>query len=654
MYRNVLIAVLLTFSLAHAQQSSRRAADLVAKLNREVADGLARRNVVDRFERYQAYANGRMDASAGTKRWSDKTGNCRLAWVDWLVRNQLDATAEAERFTWQLHQALTSKPGNLAGALRMAAEKLDLKDPPTPRSVVIRDTAQALTVVRNALHEATVAYRAAVAPLSPAQRSRLRRDLYAVSTASVQKSGAHWPARKAARELCDIMEAMDRRALHGAATALSTLANPQLLTALQEAKSREKAAMEGADGELLAMIETPDGVILVGGPGANTYHLDKLSNAAVVIDVGGDDTYLEGSTTQSRPVLALIDLAGNDTYRGRRPGIQGGALLGASVLVDVAGDDVYDAGDIAQGSCLAGVGILIDREGNDSYRAVRRAQGQAVCGLGLLLDRAGNDSYHAAIYAQGFGGPLGLGVLEDVAGKDHYYAGGLFLDGYGDTPGYAGWSQGVGAGPRGSANGGIGVLLDGGGDDVYECDYFSHGGGYWFAAGLARDFGGNDKRLGSTRLAHDGTKRAEKIFLRWGIGYGCHYGVGFVFDDGGNDYYGGNIVGLAFAWDIAATALCDFGGNDLYIRIGGGQGVAREAGLAILYDVGGDDTYEGDGQGLGAAGIQYHPLPACGGNFSFAIDYGGKDTYGGAKKNNNSYQERSSPTGFLIKPEQIP
>ena len=44
----------------------------------------------------------------------------------------------------------------------------------------------------------------------------------------------------------------------------------------------------------------------------------------------------------------------------------------------------------------------------------------------------------------------------------------------------------------------IEVLLDGGGDDTYEFDYISHGGGYWFAAGFARDFGGNDQRLGAT------------------------------------------------------------------------------------------------------------------------------------------------------------
>jgi len=79
-----------------------------------------------------------------------------------------------------------------------------------------------------------------------------------------------------------------------------------------------------------------------------------------VIDLGGDDVYHEGTVSPQRPVLVIIDLAGNDRYEGTQPGIQGGAMLGVSMLVDVAGDDVYDAKDIAQGSAVGGVGILID------------------------------------------------------------------------------------------------------------------------------------------------------------------------------------------------------------------------------------------------------------------------------------------------------
>ena len=55
----------------------------------------------------------------------------------------------------------------------------------------------------------------------------------------------------------------------------------------------------------------------------------------------------------------------------------------------------------------------------------------------------------------------------------------------------------------------------------------------------------------------------------------------------------------------------------------------------------------GYGQGFANPGVTYHPLPQCGGNFSFVIDYGGQDTYGcGAE--NNTYNQRGAIGGFLI------
>ena len=144
--------------------------------------------------------------------------------------------------------------------------------------------------------------------------------------------------------------------------------------------------------------------------------------------------------SRARP-LVILDLGGNDTYQGSKPGIQGGALLGVSMLVDVEGDDVYQAKDIAQGSALAGAGILIDYAGDDTYVGLRRVQGHALGGIGVIWDQEGNDRYHAAMWAQGFGNPLGFGVLEDTAGDDTYYCGGLYYDSYPETPGYEGWGQ---------------------------------------------------------------------------------------------------------------------------------------------------------------------------------------------------------------------
>jgi hypothetical protein len=252
------------------------------------------------------------------------------------------------------------------------------------------------------------------------------------------------------------------------------------------------------------------------------------------------------------------------------------------------------------------------------------------------------------MWAQGFGGPLGFGLLDDVSGNDHYYGGGMWRDSYPETPGYEGWSQGVGAGLRQVANGGIGVILDGSGDDVYEFDYLSHGGGYWCAVGFARDFGGNDKYIASTNQMYNGTQRGEAQFQRFGNGWGCHYALGFMFDDEGDDYYRGAIMGMGFGWDCSVGVLCDFGGNDKYDAPGSTmQGVGAQASLGVLFDYDGNDEYIGYGQGYAASSISYHTLPGCGGNFSFLVDYGGEDNYG-CGAHNNSYNQRGSSGGFLI------
>ena len=128
-------------------------------------------------------------------------------------------------------------------------------------------------------------------------------------------------------------------------------------------------------GSVAARIDTPSGAILIGGKGRNTYQLDQMRDVAVVIDLGGGNVYYEGTVGPERPVLIVINLEGNNIFRGSRPGIQGGAVLGVSMLLNLGGNNTYEALDVAQGSALAGVGILIDYGSNNRYRGVRRVQG---------------------------------------------------------------------------------------------------------------------------------------------------------------------------------------------------------------------------------------------------------------------------------------
>lgn len=631
-------------------------------LVREIEAGIERRGLEPAFERYLAWTANRLDASAGDRTWADKTGNCRLSWVDRMLREPLWALGEAERFTRHLHEAAQRPEDGLRTILATAAQRLDLPAREVgAASAWAEEPASAeaaIDLVAEALEASATAMEAALAPLSEAERAELERLIYPMSTGEGAR-GHRFADQAKGRRVCDLMEAMDRAALHRAGEAVAVLTAPGVLDALASYEPGEAAAggvaVEGVTGEVHERITTEAGDIVIGGRGDNVYELERMTEVAAVIDLGGDDTYVEGTVGSHRPVLVLLDLGGDDVYRGTEPGIQAGAILGVSLLVNRAGENTYEAHDVAQGACLAGMGMLVDRGEATRYVGRRRVQGAAVGGVGLLVDEGGDDAYRAALLSQGTGGPLGFGMLVDLAGDDHFYAGGLMPNSYGDTPGYDAFSQGVGVGPRGVANGGIGVLLAGGGDNVYECDYFSHGGGYWFAAGFARDFSGNDQRVGATRTAFDGGEREERRFLRWGIGWQAHYGLGFVIDDEGDDFYAADHAGPAFSWDIGLAALMDFDGDDHYKGL---RAAGVEAGLGIAYDYAGDDVYEGGSLARTREEVTYHPMPEAGGNFSFLIDYGGEDLFGDGI-DNNSYERRGAAGGFLISrpappsPEQI-
>jgi len=618
------------------------AGPLAAQVRDEVESGLARRGVAARFEMLRTYTAERLDASRGSQEFRDKTGNCRLSWVEHLLSDLLAVAVEGEVFTRELHTIASRRSAGLDELLIAAAAKLDME-------LAARDAdaqGDAVAQVNAALMEAKSAWLAGLVPLSVEERELLAERLYPVTTDFDPPLGHRFASVKEGREVCDLLEKADRAQWLAAAQVLVRLTDRELLEELTRAGGETAAIDPRIEGAITRTFDAAGGKVVIGGPGPNIYDLDALTDVLIVIDPGGDDIYKEGSVTLWRPLLMVVDLTGNDRYEGTKPGIQGSAMLGISVLVDFEGDDTYIGRDVCQGSSVGGVGILVDEDGSDSYLGLRRCQGQAIGGVGILLDARGSDRYRAALTAQGVGGPLGLGLLDDGAGDDHYFAGGLYPGGYDDSPGFGGWSQGVGLGPRGSANGGIGVLLDGGGDDVYESDYFGHGGGYWFAAGFARDFGGNDKRMGATLTNYDGTERTEKRFLRWGVGYGCHYATGFLCDDGGDDEYHGDLGCVAYQWDIGSAFIIDADGNDLYAG-NPGAAQAHNAGLAVLFDGGGDDRYLGPQPGNAHATVDYHPEES-GGNFAMLLDIGGADTYVSTNGFSNGELVRGWEGGFLI------
>ncbi len=614
--------------------------ETTVRMLREVRRAIRERTLDSDLQRYLAYVGSRMDASAGTNTFSDKNGACRLGWVDRLIRDPLQAPLEAERFSRQMQEAFGQQTGAIGKAVVLALEKLDSvpirSDWRSARSsrLELKDLSTALARIQEAWERVWTG-------MAEEERSKFCERLVQQALGD-NVLGHRFADAREGRAVAEYLERLERRSFALAAREAAALTDRfiegHFNSWLDWWMDRPATGqVEGVEGPVLAAWETPQGLVVIGGVGPNIYRLDENFSLAVILDLGGDDRYEEGTVGPHRSILLVYDRSGDDVYNGIRTGIQGSAIGGVSLLIDGGGNDTYEAADLAQGSVLAGIGILVDVGGNDRYRADRRAQGHAVGGIGLLLDRTGDDVYHGAMLVQGVGGPWGIGILADNCGNDRYFAGGKYPGGYDDSPGFGGWSQGVGVGPRGAANGGIGLLLEGAGDDVYEYDYFSHGGGYWFAAGIARDFGGNDQRRGSGTNNWDGTPRTVKPFVRWGPAYGCHYAVGFLFDDQGNDFYRGTTAGPCFSWDLALAVLCDAEGDDEYI--GSGLGQAAQGGIVMLFDGAGSDRYRGGRQtGWADPSVAYHPELATNANFTFLFDRGdGPNVWEGMATNGNRH-----------------
>ncbi|NQU24879.1 MAG: hypothetical protein HQ567_26650, partial [Candidatus Nealsonbacteria bacterium] len=315
----------------------RLAAGMVELLQKEIFEGLKKRNIYTKFARFKSYAGGMLNATARS-RGSELTGNCRLRWYDHLLRNPLKAPAEAEAFTRQLHEAVLDDHRGLDKTLAIVAAKLDLNPRQLRDFPEVTSPEQALEVVRQGLTDAQLAYCAALAGMSKSEIGDLSRNLYPILTAQC-RTGHTLQSRGIGRRLCDLMELkLDRNAMHDAAEALVPITDPQLLEQLRSLPDDATATVEGVTGTMVRRIDTSGGGIVIGGKGKNVYQLDQMPGVNVVIDLGGDDVYYEGTVSLRRPVLIVIDLDGNDAYEGRKPGVQGAASMGVSMLLDFAGD----------------------------------------------------------------------------------------------------------------------------------------------------------------------------------------------------------------------------------------------------------------------------------------------------------------------------
>ncbi|MBZ0203765.1 MAG: HEAT repeat domain-containing protein [Ignavibacteria bacterium] len=333
-----------------------------------------------------------------------------------------------------------------------------------------------------------------------------------------------------------------------------------------------------------------DGIrIAIGGPGKNIY----TGNFDFIIDLGGDDVYNIDKPTPSRQgetlprgesktsgflggFSCIIDLSGNDFYTTSSDFALAGGLFSSSFIFDKAGDDVYESkGTGNLGAAIGGFGLLYDEKGNDTYRGLSFSIGAGCFGVGLLVDREGNDFYIANSYSQGFGMTEGVGAIVDNKGNDSYLVDSRSLDigRYNDH--YVSMCQGYGLGLRPYYAGGIGLIIEGEGNDIYNADIFGQGGAYWYSLGAIVDKSGHDKYNA----------------YQYGQGAGIHLAVGLLKDYDGWDFYQSNGVSQGCGHDFGYGMLWDVKGNDNYSAFSLSQGAGNADGIGILIDESGTDGY---------------------------------------------------------------
>jgi hypothetical protein len=357
-----------------------------------------------------------------------------------------------------------------------------------------------------------------------------------------------------------------------------------IISAVQELE-KQINKLEKINTNFNYQIDTELGKIIINNRGDQTYPDDDY---LLIIDLKGNDTYLGGSATRNiaHGISVTIDFEGNDHYENtseKNPSF-GAGIFGYGILIDEKGNDEYTAKYISQGSGIFGTGILADYSGNDIYKGIAHVQASGTYGTGLLIDNQGSDRYFLYRLGQGYGFTKGVGLLLDIQGDDQYIGledkypnGGPF-----GAEKHLHFAQGFGLGKRNdtidgnSWGGGIGILIDGTGNDRYECDIYCQGSAYWYSMGILTDKSGNDYHNGGA----------------YSLAGVPHFALGIYQDDGGNDEYTGFISqSLGKGRDFAIGWFEESEGNDWYQSSYSTLGSADINGIGVFWDKKGDDTY---------------------------------------------------------------
>jgi hypothetical protein len=243
--------------------------------------------------------------------------------------------------------------------------------------------------------------------------------------------------------------------------------------------------------------------------------------------------------------------------------VRGGLIKDPVLLVELGGADTY----------------LNSAGGADPAGLLAPGQSNLLV-LSVLADIAGNDHYTydgAPSTVQGAGAIGGIGILVDASGDDVYFAKMTRTNTISTLTGVQYYFDGGG---QGYGFGGVGIQLDGTGNDIFDFRVtstqgrhiwaFAQGFGAAGGLGLSSDVAGTDQWLTTGLGITGGAGFAFQGIYTQGTGF--YGGVGIMTDTGlGNDQYEN--------YDNSTS-------TDYYA-----QGFGAFGGLGIMFEDGGNDAY---------------------------------------------------------------
>jgi hypothetical protein len=246
--------------------------------------------------------------------------------------------------------------------------------------------------------------------------------------------------------------------------------------------------------------------------------------------------------------------------------------------------------------------IILDLGGDDIYAdnlaapLPLPAESPPGSRVSLIVDYGGDDIHFGPAGA----GRGGIGLLIDLEGDD-LYQGNLLSQGAAFCGIGVLWDRRgndiylARENVQGTGFFGAGLLIDEEGSDLYIASQFAQGFGGSRGLGLLLDSRGNDRYLADQKILS--TYGTEGFYRGWAQGVGCGFrgfssgGLGLLIDAAGDDDYQAGDFSQGTGYFFGLGALIDAAGDDEYRGSRYAQGSGAHQAIGVLVDENGNDVY---------------------------------------------------------------